>query len=166
MQRVCIKVILLADGVNDKQPRSGLQRRILQWQQEVQAWTLAARARHNQPVCPRPLRYRKEDVHRPAAGRVAAAARHVLGKFIKSVNFNPDMNSTTFAWADIVLLIYSWSEILRSLRQITSRWMWFIRDSWFPTENFLLPLLRDEVRRRFSSSFQLPASTLLCWELR
>lgn len=153
-----LKVTLLVDGADDKQPRSGLQRRLFRWRQEVQAGALAAGALHHQPVCPRALRHREEDVHRAAAGRAAAATRHVLGKFVRSDNFA--FSNVCWSWP-IMLVSCSWSEISRSSRQITSRWMWSIRDSWFPTENFLLPFLRDEVGRRFSSSFQLPASSLL-----
>lgn len=41
---------------------------------------MAAGEQHHQPFRPCSLRHRKEDVHRPAAGRAAAAAGHVLGK--------------------------------------------------------------------------------------
>lgn len=144
-------LIVLADGVNDQQPCSGLQRGLFRRWQEVQARTLAAWARHNKPLRPRPLRYWEEDVHWPATGRAAAAASHVLGKFIQD-NVTSDMNSAStvvkFALADWCHFSYSWSEILRSLQQITSHSMWSIRDFWFPTENFLSPSLRDDVRRR------------------
>lgn len=76
------------DCFNDKHPCTGLQWGVL-WQREaVQTWALAAREQHHQPLCSYALWHRKEDVHRPAAGRAAAAAGHVLGKRIRRVHLS------------------------------------------------------------------------------
>lgn len=76
---------LFTDSFDDKYPRVGLQWGVFWRWEAVQTWALAAGEQHHQPFCPCSLRHRKEDVHRSAAGRAAAAAGHVLGK-ISSVH--------------------------------------------------------------------------------